>query len=607
MPSIFKKTIALLAIIGLGALSIPLINNPGSALASTIPTPIAQFQTSLASSISANDTSMSLAAAADKEGNTLASSTYAFVIDEGTGLDEFVTANCTGTTCTGLTRGVSVLSGTTSVSSLKKAHRRGASVKITDAPLLLIIARIANGQDTFPNKLTYATTPSLSNALDIAYKGYVDTYGASSTAYANGTFVMLAGSNAITANNTFSGTNAFQSTVSFSTSPTTPTPSGNTDVANKAYVDGVVTGGAPIANNTTTGIMRTATSTQYSKGFSSTTPYALTSAFASSTASTSPIIVSSNTNGKIDPSFLNGSNESYTFNASTTVNGTSTLNGAVINGDGAKLFRYGGTGVDGPLSVSSGTTTIDLGGLSYVVKNYSSVSITSTGRIAFSNPHANGTTIIFKVAGDMTVTSSNDPAIDLKGLGGTEGAGVGTIGVGNYGGTGGRGAAAFGFEVAGKLNLTGIIDANGKNGINGGGSANYGGGGGGAGGVIFGTANFITANSPTLRVAAGSGVCSSPGGGTAGSNGANGSDAIGATRGVRGGQAGGPSSAAPTTFENWPNILTATTIGIFGYDFLVPGAGGGGGSNAASGPCGAVGHSISGTSGTGFASVAARP
>ena len=118
-----------------------------------IPTSIALFKTSLASGITANATTMTLVSSTDKDGNTLASSTYAFIIDEGTSIEEFVIADCTGTACTNMERGISVLTGTTSVTSLKKVHRRGASVKITNAPQLLILSRIINGQGRFPNSI----------------------------------------------------------------------------------------------------------------------------------------------------------------------------------------------------------------------------------------------------------------------------------------------------------------------------------------------------------------------------------------------------------------------------------------------------------------------
>ena len=79
--------------------------------------------------------------------------------------------------------------------------------------------------------------------------------------------------------------------------------------------------------------------------------------------------------------------------------------------------KFGGNGSDGALSISSGTTTINLGGSRVVIKNYTSISITGTGVLAFSNPHANGTILILKSQGNVTLTSSSAPMIDASGIG----------------------------------------------------------------------------------------------------------------------------------------------------------------------------------------------
>lgn len=139
-----------------------------------IPSVIALFETTLANGITDSATTMQLSAATDKDGNVLASSTYPFVIDEGTAVEEFIVADCTGVTCTNLSRGVSVLTGTSTVSGLNKAHRRGATVKITDGPILLIHNRILSGIGKFPNILHYTTHPTFTQTVDIVDKKYVD-------------------------------------------------------------------------------------------------------------------------------------------------------------------------------------------------------------------------------------------------------------------------------------------------------------------------------------------------------------------------------------------------------------------------------------------------
>jgi hypothetical protein len=97
-----------------------------------------------------------------------------------------------------------------------------------------------------------------------------------------------------------------------------------------------------------------------------------------------------------------------------------------VAGIGVAAQKFGGTGADGALSITSGTTTINLANAAVVIKNYSSISITGTGQLAFSNPNVNGTIVILKSQGNVTITSSASPAIDLRNLGATGGAGVST-------------------------------------------------------------------------------------------------------------------------------------------------------------------------------------
>ncbi len=150
-----------------------LINQAYAAVTNKIPVPIALYEDSLQSAITSSATSFTLVRGTDIVGTSLATNTYGFIIDEGSSSQEFVLADCTGTTCTNAIRGVSPITGLTSVSSLQKTHRRGASVKITDSPILLILKSILNGEETLPNTLTYATGVTPSNSGDLADKEYV--------------------------------------------------------------------------------------------------------------------------------------------------------------------------------------------------------------------------------------------------------------------------------------------------------------------------------------------------------------------------------------------------------------------------------------------------
>lgn len=82
-----------------------------------------------------------------------------------------------------------------------------------------------------------------------------------------------------------------------------------------------------------------------------------------------------------------------------------------------KHIKFGGTGADGALSISSGTTTLNAAGAKYLIKNYTSISITGTAVLTISNPSANGTILILKSQGNVTITSSANPCIDLRSMG----------------------------------------------------------------------------------------------------------------------------------------------------------------------------------------------
>src|SRR3990167_4955663 len=74
--------------------------------------------------------------------------------------------------------------------------------------------------------------------------------------------------------------------------------------------------------------------------------------------------------------------------------GVLTATGAVINGYTLNTKgTFGGDGSDGTLAITSGTTTISCGSAKVLTKNYSSISITGTGVLAFSNPHASGSMV----------------------------------------------------------------------------------------------------------------------------------------------------------------------------------------------------------------------
>jgi hypothetical protein len=269
------------------------------------------------------------------------------------------------------------------------------------------------------------------------------------------------------------------------------------------------------------------------------------------------------------------------------------LNASDLNGN----FAFGGSGSDGALAISSGTTTIDLAGAATFIKNYSSISITGTGALAFINPASTGTRIILKCQGGCTITSSATRAIDIRSLGssvggncpdildasahfggtGVNGSGGGAGGAaglqitstpvfysntstkvqmlrfmfvvpgsaggtggngsgGGTGGAGGRGAGALIIESGGAYNVTGTIDLSGTAGSDGTVSSTAGGGGGGGpAGMYLAVYGALTADSGTYTVTGGA---AGSGGAGAGSTGGGGGGGGGSTEAAGGGGVG---------------------------------------------------------------------
>jgi hypothetical protein len=141
----------------------------------SIPKISALFETSLASSLSAAGTSFTVVSGTDRDGNAL-SGLYGFIIDEGSADEEFVVGTISGTTVTISKRGCDADDPETEVSANKKAHRRGASVKITDYPIMAYIRNIMAGESgyTLPTLLRYASNVgNPTNDYDIAYRAWV--------------------------------------------------------------------------------------------------------------------------------------------------------------------------------------------------------------------------------------------------------------------------------------------------------------------------------------------------------------------------------------------------------------------------------------------------
>jgi hypothetical protein len=365
MKNILKKLlITTLLVAGIGFAFKPL--DLPQVFAAVIPRPVATFQTSLASGISASDTTMSLVSLTTQDGTTLEDGVvYGFTLDEGTSSQEYVigTVETSNNTVISMTRGVSVITGSTSIDALKKVHRRGDSVKITDHPVLTVIARIFNGIDTIPNAIKYASGIGPIVADDLADKEYVDSVA------------IAGGANAST---TVKGISKLSVAP---VSPTDPIAAGTNDPRIPTQNE----------NDALVGTSGTAVSTS---------------------------------NKLVDNSDTSGT-------------------GLVVRTSLLPGFAFGGSGTDGVLNVTSGTTTIDLGGLKTVTKNYTSINVSLGATLNFSNPHSQGTVIILKSQSAVTIAGTLD-ASGMGSIAGTAGSGgagyIAGVGGGNNGVVGNDGS-----------------------------------------------------------------------------------------------------------------------------------------------------------------------
>lgn len=237
-----KKLLAIFALI---------LSFTGLAIASTLPSSIPSvFETYLSAQMAKTDTTATLAIGTLRDGTTL-TGYHCFTIDANSPSLEYVCGTASGTSITGLTRGIDAVSGTTTVTSLEFAHRIGADVKITDYPILTIMDRTLNGVDTLPNVLNYASTIGVGSIA-------TSSQNIPTANWVGSNFVNTSGTQTVNGLKTFTST----TTISGASIVVGYDPSNANDVATKHYVDITAASGAPNANTTTKGIVQEATVAQ---------------------------------------------------------------------------------------------------------------------------------------------------------------------------------------------------------------------------------------------------------------------------------------------------------------------------------------------------------
>lgn len=488
--------------------------NVGASI-NTLPNVVANYSDSLAAQEGSTDTSFTLVSGNDPLGRPL-QGFYCFTVDAQTSISEFECGTASGTAVSNVTRGIDPLNWNATSSTLINVHRRGASVTITDYTSLGALNRIISGLDTFPSGTVLQYNPNVTTAQIAAALN---------------------------------------------------------NVADTQYVNSVVSSGAANASTIVKGIVQEATTAQVASGTnvgSTGADLVTPNRYSSLTASTSPVSVIAS--GTIDPSYLLNGNYNLgsttvqgIISASTTLNGTTTITGSFLLNGSVPLFdKFGGTGASGTLSLSSGTVSFNLGGVAVYERDYSSISITGTSSVAFTNPASGGTLIILKSQGNCALTSTTSTVINLASLGGAGGTAI-TSGGGSVAGNAG---SAFGQWT------TGTITGGG-----GGTTGNPGGGNGGASSAGSGNtqSNTTQALAPALLTGQKSDayiripVVPGSGGGSGGADGTGTSGSGGAGAGALYMECGGTLNFSSALSAIGGNGTATGNLGVGG------GGGGGGG------------------------------
>lgn len=124
-----------------------------------LPRVSARLETILASAYAPTATTYNLALGTDINGTAL-TGYYGLTIDGGTANEQFDVVTISGTTCTVVTRDCDPSNPLASRTRTVPTHGKGASVKITDYPLMGFIRSLLNGDYTFDNILSYTSNPA---------------------------------------------------------------------------------------------------------------------------------------------------------------------------------------------------------------------------------------------------------------------------------------------------------------------------------------------------------------------------------------------------------------------------------------------------------------
>jgi hypothetical protein len=327
----------------------------GAALASSDLTQIvADFRTSLAQKLSINGTTMTLQSVVDDDGVTLASGKYSFTLDGSSSNKEYIICDLNPSTKV-CSNIVNISRQGVRTSGAVREHRVGSAVTITDYTSLKYHNDILEGVSSTTGGLLLGNG-KISGLYNL-----------------DGTFTWIKYNTSTSeiqwSNN---GSDYYNFTSSSITQLTASSTAGIGVTDSKIYLKA----------STTLGGAFDASGNYYQK-----------------TSSTQGI--------------LNDSNGIYfDYTRDNTWTGTNTFNGTTTG-----ILRIYGDGSDGDLSITSGTTTINLASSTVFEKNYNSISITGDGALAFTGAHSSGTLIILKSLNGVTISTTKKYAIDLTNTG----------------------------------------------------------------------------------------------------------------------------------------------------------------------------------------------